>query len=51
MVSLIYSSTGGGDILTEALLTEVAEAEAEMLSQKAQEYDDPTIEYGFPDVC
>lgn len=51
MVSLIYSSTGGGDILTEALLTEVAEAEAEMLSLKAQEYDDPTIEYGFPDVC
>ena len=51
MVSLIYSSTGGDDILTEALLTDVAQAETEMLSVKAQAYDDPTTEYGFPDVC
>ena len=50
-VSLIYAAPSGGDILTQALLTEVATAEAEALALTAVEPDDASIIHEFSDVC
>lgn len=43
MISLIYSAKDSDDILTEASLTAVAAAEAEVLALRAQEWDDASI--------